>query len=637
MSYTPVRVGQQTMAGSYPVVLASNQTSIPVTQSGSWTAQLSGSLPTGSNVIGGVTQSGNWDIRHITGTITLPTGAATEATLGAVESLLGGTLSVAGTLTANAGSGNFASNLAQYGGSSVGAANALHVQPGTSAVFPISDNGGSITIDGDVNASQSGAWTVQPGNTANTTPWLFSLNAGGVTASILDLTNSNPLTAAIVDASGNQITSFGGGTQYAEGAEASPATGTLAMWKDQYDVIHAVGETAPLPVDIVSGSITIGAVTIDNGAGAAAVNIQDGGNSITVDGSITANQGGSWDINDITGTITLPTGAATEAKQPALGTAGSASADVITIQGVASMTPVQVSDGGGSLTVDGTVAATQSGSWTVNIQDGGNSITVDNGGTFAVQAAQSGTWTLGANSGVDIGDVTINNGSGANAVNIQDGGNTITVDGTVSITANSSVNLSQVAGNTTATGNGTASTGCQRVTIASDNTAFTVNSTATGAAATDAAVSGNPVYIAGRANLNEPTAVSADGDVVPPWLDRHGRLVTLAGHSNPEAPVSVNVTSSGNNTVISAPGASVSLYIQKVSVHNRDSSNVLVALQDGAGGTTRWRAELAAEGGGSLIDFGSRGWKLTANTLLNVNLGGASSVDVNVTEYYIAP
>lgn len=35
---------------------------------------------------------------------------------------------------------------------------------------------------------------------------------------------------------------------------------------------------------------------------------------------------------------------------------------------------------------------------------------------------------LGANSGVDIGDVTINNASGAAAVNIQDGGNSITID-----------------------------------------------------------------------------------------------------------------------------------------------------------------------------------------------------------------
>lgn len=41
-------------------------------------------------------------------------------------------------------------------------------------------------------------------------------------------------------------------------------------------------------------------------------------------------------------TLPLPSGAATAAKQPALGTAGSASADVITIQGVASMVPVKV-------------------------------------------------------------------------------------------------------------------------------------------------------------------------------------------------------------------------------------------------------------------------------------------------------
>ena len=33
-------------------------------------------------------------------------------------------------------------------------------------------------------AVQSGTWTVQPGNTANTTPWLFSVNQGGNTAKV---------------------------------------------------------------------------------------------------------------------------------------------------------------------------------------------------------------------------------------------------------------------------------------------------------------------------------------------------------------------------------------------------------------------------------------------------------------------
>jgi hypothetical protein len=54
--------------------------------------------------------------------------------------------------------------------------------------------------------------------------------------------------------------------------------------------------------------------------------------------------------------------------------------------------------------------------------------------TGTVAVTKSGTWTLDANSGVDIGDVTINNASGAGAVNIQDGGNSITVDGTIAAT-----------------------------------------------------------------------------------------------------------------------------------------------------------------------------------------------------------
>lgn len=86
------------------------------------------------------------------------------------------------------------------------------------------------------------------------------------------------------------------------------------------------------------------------------------------------------------------------------------------------------------------------GASAVNIQDGGNSITVD--GTVA--ATQSGTWVLGANSGVDIGDVTVNNAAGAGAVNIQDGGNSITVDGTVAATQSgawsTALNVSATAG-----------------------------------------------------------------------------------------------------------------------------------------------------------------------------------------------
>lgn len=40
---------------------------------------LDNSLPTGSNVIGAVTQSGTWNINNISGTVSLPTGASTSA------------------------------------------------------------------------------------------------------------------------------------------------------------------------------------------------------------------------------------------------------------------------------------------------------------------------------------------------------------------------------------------------------------------------------------------------------------------------------------------------------------------------------------------------------------------------------
>lgn len=54
--------------------------------------------------------------------------------------------------------------------------------------------------------------------------------------------------------------------------------------------------------------------------------------------------------------LPLPTGASTAAKQPALGTSGTPSADVITVQGAASMTAIQV----GGAAVDGAAAGTTS-------------------------------------------------------------------------------------------------------------------------------------------------------------------------------------------------------------------------------------------------------------------------------------
>ena len=59
----------------------------------------------------------------------------------------------------------------------MGAAGRVFVDASEVAI-PVTDNGGSLTVDGTVAATQSGTWTVQPGNTANTTPWLVTSSPG---------------------------------------------------------------------------------------------------------------------------------------------------------------------------------------------------------------------------------------------------------------------------------------------------------------------------------------------------------------------------------------------------------------------------------------------------------------------------
>jgi len=98
----------------------------------------------------------------------------------------------------------------------------------------------------------------------------------------------------------------------------------------------------------------------------------------SIDGKITAVNTGAVVVSS----SALPSGASTAAKQPALGTAGTASADVITVQGIASMTALKVDGSAVTQPVSGTVAVTQSGTWDeVGINDSGNSITIDYNGS----------------------------------------------------------------------------------------------------------------------------------------------------------------------------------------------------------------------------------------------------------------
>lgn len=100
---------------------------------------------------------------------------------------------------------------------------------------------------------------------------------------------------------------------------------------------------------------------------------------------------------------------------------------------------LQTSGGGGGTVNQGSPASTAD-RWPVQITDGTDLALVTAAGEVNVIAT--------AQPGVDIGDVTVNNGAGAAAVNIQDGGNSITVDG--SVTASGTVTANQGTPNSTA-------------------------------------------------------------------------------------------------------------------------------------------------------------------------------------------
>lgn len=181
-----------------------------------------------------------------------------------------------------------------------------------------------------------------------------------------------------------------------------------------------------------------------------------------------AAQSGTWNITNVSGTVSLPTGAATAAKQPALGTAGAASADVISVQGIASMTALKVDGSAVTQPVSGTF-------WQATQPVSAASLPLPSGAATA--AKQPALGTAGAAS-ADV--ISVQGIASMTALKVDGSAVTQPVSGTVSITANSAVNVAQVNGVTPLTGNGVTGTGSLRVTVASDNTAFSVNAAQSG-------------------------------------------------------------------------------------------------------------------------------------------------------------
>ena len=112
---------------------------------------------------------------------------------------------------------------------------------------------------------------------------------------------------AIVDSSGAlKVTSSGGAAdvQYTEGDVDTTITGTAVMWEDTGDTLRAVSAAKPLPVGDGGGSLTIdGTVTIQDGGNV--ISVDDAGGSLTVDGTVSvSNQSVQYTEADTDSTIT---------------------------------------------------------------------------------------------------------------------------------------------------------------------------------------------------------------------------------------------------------------------------------------------------------------------------------------------
>lgn len=239
-----------------------------------------------------------------------------------------------------------------------------------------------------------------------------------------------------------------------QGASGSLADAWWFRLTDGVDTlaISAAGEasvavTQPLPAGGNNiGSVNQGTTPWVVGDGGGSLTVDDGGGSLTVDGTVTANQGGAPWITRVTdGTDNLAISALGQAEvvlSSALPVGGNIIGQVVVL------------DGGGSITVDGTVSATQGTSpWVVSGSVTVASTTANQGNAGSI--AQS--WFTRLTDGTDVASVTAANQlevavtaalpTGANtigAVNVNgtvpvsDGGGSLTVDGTVAVTQSTS-------------------------------------------------------------------------------------------------------------------------------------------------------------------------------------------------------
>lgn len=366
--------------------------SVSALQSGTWTVQ---SAQSGSWTVA-ATQSGTWNVTNISGTVSLPTGAATSANQTTTNSTLATINGKLATLGQKTGAGSMPVVLA--------------------------------SDQGSIPSSQSGAWVVDqglPASTGNAWPTKVSdgTNTAAVKATLTSPLVTDPALVVSVSPNSSPIASTQSGTW-----NITNVTGTVSLPTGAAtSAAQATGNASLSSIDTKTPALASGRVPVD-------------GSGVTQPISAAA--------------LPLPSGAATAAKQPALGAAGTASADVLTVQGISSMTPLLVNGSGVTQPVSGTVTANQGGTWnvanitgTVSLPTGASTSAAQTTGNASLSSIDGKVPALGQTTMAASTPVTIASNQTALPVSQSGTWNVTNISGTVSLPTGASTSALQTSGN----------------------------------------------------------------------------------------------------------------------------------------------------------------------------------------------
>lgn len=608
----------------------------PSTQSGTWTVQPGNTANTTAWLVtGGKTNNNAAPSTTNIGTLPALANASapswTEGNQVALSTDLAGNLRIIGSLTANQ-----SVNVAQING-----------------VTPLMGNGASgtgaqrVTIASDstgvIGATQSGTWTVQPGNTANSTAWLV---AGGKTnnnaapgatnfgalvalanASAPSWTEGNLVTLSTDLTGALRVSGGGGGTQYTQDAALTvgSSVGNLAMGRASAAAPTDVSadNDAVMPWYLRSGAVaiqpTFAGVLATTGNGASGTGVQRvtlandstgvvslAAGAATI-GALTANQ--SVNAAQIAGTTTSVNNGTVDAGTLRVTLASNSTGQVALAAGVATI---------GALSANQTVNTAQINGVTPLMGNGvsgtgAQRVTIASDSTGVIAVTQSGTWTVQPGNTANstawlVAGGKTNNNAAPGATNL----------GVLPALANASA-PSWTEGNLVALSADL--TGALRVTGGGGGTQYQQD-----AALTVATTVGTMAM--GRASAAVPTDVSADGDAVIPWYLRSGATATQPTYGGVLAVAGNGVSGTGVQRVtlasdstgqvaLAAGAATIGALTANQSVNVAQINGVTTLMGNGASGTGAQRVTIANDSTGILATV------TTVSTVTNLSqLGG---------------